>query len=81
MEGENKLLRDYNEIFGDENDKLTKENDLLKKEIARYKGIKVPLRKRQKSSHTSHTSPEESPDENDAIKARVRFFMTEFYYY
>ena len=82
-EEENKLLRNFNEIFGDENEQLLKENEFLRKEVARFKGIRVPVgRKRSKSCPgiLSFSEAEET-DEQDAVKARVRFFLAEFCFY
>jgi hypothetical protein len=82
-EEENKLLQNFNEVFGDENELLLKENESLRKEVARFKGIRVPAgRKRSKScSRMLSFSEAEETDEQDAVKARVRFFLAEFCFY
>jgi chromosome segregation ATPase len=81
-EEENALLRNFNTLFGDENEKLFKENEMLKTEVSKYEKYRIPKGLQQdtrpkrrvisrKRSKFCPSSPEESPDEEDAIKARV----------
>lgn len=79
-EEENSLLRNFNEMFGDENEKLLKENESLKKEVANHKRFRIPRNlegslanirpKGRKRSHSPNSS-----DEQNAVKARVRYIF------
>jgi FtsZ-binding cell division protein ZapB len=85
-EEENTLLRNLNEVFGNENDKLSSENETLKKEAAKFRQFRVPSaltrpenvvsRKRSKSCPEA-----EGTDEQNAVKARVNFFLWPNCYY
>lgn len=78
VEEENSLLRDVNENFGTESDKLHEEIKILQEKLNRYCQFRIP--RTLNPSQTERPSKrlksrEESPNENNAEAARVRFVL------